>query len=65
MPDGENGQLEEALGWQSGRVGHDLVVPNPKLKILSATFWLGTLAAAIYVSAIGFMLGALAANSGL
>jgi hypothetical protein len=34
MPDGENGQLEEALGWQSGRVGHDLVVPNPKLKIL-------------------------------
>ena len=34
MPDGENGQLEKALGLQSGRVGHDLVVPNPKLKIL-------------------------------
>jgi len=34
MPDGENGQLEKALGLQTGRVGHDLVVPNPKLKIL-------------------------------
>lgn len=34
MQDGENGQLEKALRLQSGRVGHDLVVPNPKLKLL-------------------------------
>jgi hypothetical protein len=34
MQDGENGQLEKALRLQSGRVGYDLVVPNPKLKLL-------------------------------
>jgi len=38
MQDGENGQPEKApekaLRFQSARVGHDLVVPNPKLKLL-------------------------------
>ena len=30
----QNARLEKALRLQSGRMGHDLVVPNPKLKLL-------------------------------
>ena len=34
MQESENGQLEKALRLQTGRVGFEAVVPNPKLKLL-------------------------------